>query len=252
MKQNLLVFDVDHIVEGNKGTIRLFCKDEKGKTILVLDSNFKPYFYVEPKEGKLNEYNKKLLDHKFEEGKILQVETIEKEYFSKKKKLLKIIVESPRDVYNIRQEVKDWSEDQEEYEYAISFYHRYLIDKQIKPMEWIEVEGETSKKEYQVDATIDTKTVKPIELNKDNKFRILAFDIEMTEENGEEKIIMISFVGNDGFKKVLTTWKEKNESKWVEILPDDKTMLERFVEIIKEQDPDFLVSYNGDNFDFQR
>jgi len=251
VKENLLVFDVDHVIE-EKGFIRLFCKDEKGKTTLVLDSNFQPYFYVEAKEGKLNNYKKKILDHDFEEGKVLQVETVEKEFLGKSKKLLKIIVESPRDVYNIRQEVKEWPENQEEYEYAISFYQRYLIDKKIKPMEWIEVEGEeTSDKKHQVDRTINAKSVKPIELNKDTKFNILAFDIEMAEEKGEEKTIMISFVGNDGFKKVLTTWEEET-CKWVEILPDEKTMLERFVETVKKQDPDFLVSYNGDNFDFPK
>ena len=251
MKQNLLVFDVDHIVE-EKGTVRIFCKDEKGKTVLILDSSFKPYFYVEPKEGKLNEYKKKLLDHDFEDEKILRVETTEKEFFGKNKKLLKIIVESPRDVYNIRQEVKEWPENKEEHEYAISFYQRYLIDKQIKPMEWIEIEGEgTSDKKYQVDRIINAKTIKPIYSDKDTKFRILAFDIEMAEENGEEKIIMISFVGNNGFKKVITTWKEKAQ-KYVESLPDEKTLLERFVQIINEQDPDFVITFNGDNFDFPK
>jgi len=252
MKQNLLVFDVDHIIEGKKGIIRLFCKDEKGKTVLVIDSNFKPYFYVEPKQGKLNDYKKKLLKYDFEEGKILRVEIVEIEFFGKNKKLLKIIVENPRDIYNIRQEVKEWPENEEEYEYTISFYQRYLIDKQIKPMEWVQIQGEEiSDKKYQVDRTIQAKTLKPIDLNKDTKFRVLAFDIEMAEEKGEEKIIMISLVGNDGFKKVLTTWQEKAK-EWIEILPDEKTMLERFVETIIKQDPDFLVSYNGDNFDFPK
>jgi len=120
-------------------------------------------------------------------------------------------------------------------------------------MQWVEVEGEeVSDKKYQVDRTINAKSVKPIDFNKDTKFRTLAFDTEMAEEKGEEKIIMISFVSNDGFKKVITTWKEDKKFEWIEILPDEKTMLECFVETIKKQDPDFLVSYNGDNFDFPK
>jgi len=222
MKQNLMVFDVDYIIEGEKGVVRLFCKDNKGKTTLVLDSNFKPYFYVEPKEGKLDKYKKKLLNHDFREGKILKVETVEKEFFGEKKKLLKIIVESPRDIYNIRNVVKKWPENKEEYEYAIPFYQRYLIDKQIKPMQ--------SKKEP--------------------KLKILAFDIEMMEQDGEEKIIMISFAGNNGFKKVITTWEGKAKS--TVSVKDEKTLLEKFIQTINDQNPDFIVTFNGDGFDFPK
>jgi len=235
MKQNLLVFDVDHIIEGDTGIVRLFCKDNKGKTALVLDSDFKAYFYVEPKKGKLNKYKKKLLDHDFREGKILKVETVEKELFGEKKKLLKIVVKNPRDVYNIRNIIKTWKENKEEYEYAISFYQRYLIDKQIKPMSWIQVEG---------------KQIKPIQLKKEPKLKILAFDIEMMEQDGEEKIIMISFADNNGFKKVLTTWPGKAKS--TEIVPDEKTLLQKLIQTINEQDPDFIVTFNGDGFDFPK
>jgi len=244
MKHKLLIFDVDHIIEGNMGIIRLFCKDQKGKTILVLDSNFKPYFYVEPKEGKSSKYKKKLLDHYFREGKILRVEAGEKELSGEKKKLLKIIIESPRDVYNIRNVIKTWKENKEEYEYAISFYQRYLIDKQIKPMQWIQVEGKETK------GRIQAKKIKPINLKKEPRLKILAFDIEMMEQDGEEKIIMISFAGNDGFNKVLTIWEGKVKS--TETVPDEKAILERFVKIVNEQDPDFLITFNGDNFDFPK
>lgn len=253
MKQKLFVFDVDHIVENNIGVIRIFCKNEKGKTVLVLDSNFEPYFYVEPKKGNLEDYKKKLLFHDFREGKIKRVEKVEKEFLGEKKDLLKIIVESPRDIYNIRQIVKRWSENQEEYEYAISFYQRYLIDGKIKPMSWIEVNGKELKNEhYRVEKVINTKSVKLIDLDKEAKFKTLAFDIEIAEEQNEEKIIMISFVGSNGFKKVLTKWKEEEAQEWVEFSSDEKIMLERFVDIINEQDPDFLISYNGDNFDFPK
>jgi len=220
MKKNLLVFDIDHIIKGETGVIRLFCKDSKGKTILIQDKTFKPYFFVEAKN--INKYKKKLEKHNFKQGKILKVETVEKQFFGEKKKLLKITVENPRDVYNIRNVIKAWPENKEEYEYAISFYQRYLIDKQIKPMSW---KGKT----------------KP-------KLKVLAFDIEMMEQNGKEVIIMVSFATNTGFKRVITTWEGK--AKHTISVDNEKTLLERFIQIINEQDPDFIVTFNGDNFDF--
>jgi len=236
MKQNLLVFDVDHVIENNIGIIRLFCKDSKGETILVQDRTFKPYFYVEPKD--LSKYKKKLEKHKFKQGKILKVETVDKTIFGEKKKLLKITVESPRDVYDIRNVIKTWPENKEEYEYAISFYQRYLIDKQIKPMSWIGVDSD------------HPESIKPINLKKEPNLRILAFDIEMMEQNGKEAIIMISFATNHGFKKAITTWKGK--SKDTEVVEDEKELLEKFIQIVNEQDPDFIVTFNGDGFDFPK
>ena len=46
----LLIFDADYIVENNKPTIRLFCKDKDGKSVVVLDRSFYSYFYVKPKK----------------------------------------------------------------------------------------------------------------------------------------------------------------------------------------------------------
>jgi len=248
MKLKLLVFDVDHEVK--EGVVRLFCKDEKGNTILVLDRTFEPYFYVEPKEGKLEEYKKKLLSFNFKEGKIKKVEEVEREYFGKKKKLLKIVVEKPRDIYYIREEVKEWPENLEEYEYTISFYQRYLIDKQIKPMAWIEVEGEEIKSEMQVEKTIEASEVKPIEDESETSFKVLAFDIEVAEEKNEERVIMISLVDNKGFKKVLTTWKREEAPNYIEFFPSEAGMLKKFVEIIREKNPDLIITFNGDGFDF--
>jgi DNA polymerase I/DNA polymerase-2 len=114
-------------------------------------------------------------------------------------------------------------------------------------MNWIEVEGKRISENI-----ILAKEVRPLKINKEAKLRVLAFDIEMAEENGEEKIIMISFVDNHDFKKVITQWKGEKTSKHVELVIDEKSLLERFVQIIKEQNPDFIITFNGDNFDFPK
>ena len=79
-------------------------------------------------------------------------------------------------------------------------------------------------------------------------FRSLAFDIETIEENGLQKVIMISLAG-ENFKKVLT-YQQNKFPKHVEVLDNEKIMLERFVEIMNEQDPDIILGYNTDEFDF--
>src|SRR3989344_1605089 len=83
--------------------------------------------------------------------------------------------------------------------------------------------------------------------------KILAFDIEVYgdfsghQKHKQDPIIMISFKGEE-FNKVIT-WKNV-KTPHVEIVKNEKELLERFVEIIKEYSPDYITGYFSDGFDF--
>ncbi len=255
LKKRLLVIDADYILFENKGVVRLFCKDENGKTFLVEDFNFRPYFYAMPKDGEEKILKKKIenLETKKINAEILKVEIVEKKWEGKERKLVKITINNPRKISQVRDLIKDWKEVEDTYEYDISFYKRYLMDKQIEPMNWLEVEGEEIKnEEYKVYKVIKASNIKPIDSEKKVEFKILAFDTEWVEENNERKLIMLSFASSDGEKKVLTyyTWKEK--PSYVECLKDEKEIIKRFMEIVEKKDPDFLIGYNSDGFDLLR
>jgi len=255
LRENLLVLDADYILIENKPTVRIFSKDEKGRTVLVLDDTFEPYFYVMPKKGKLAELKNKIakLDTKKLETKILKVETVNRTWQGEKTKLIKITIDNPRRIPDVRDAIKNWKEVEDTFEYDIPFYKRYIIDKQIKPMGWISVEGdEIETKNYQIDKAIKAHSVKAIELEKNIEFKILAFDTEFIEENGKSKLIMLSLASNHGFKKVLTSQSWEGQQNYVESVKNENEIIERFLEIVKDIDPDFICSYNGDNFDFPK
>jgi DNA polymerase elongation subunit (family B) len=246
LREKFFVLDIDYILRENKPIVRLFCKDVNSKTVLIEDSNFQPYFYVMPKEGKLNKLKKKT--EKLEE--IEKVEIVEKNWKNEEMKLLKIVLTNPRKIPVVRDLIKDWKEVEETYEYDISFYRRYLIDKQIEPMNWIEVIGDVIKSDLEVERIIKAKSVKPIEFDKKIKFKILAFDTEFVEENGEPELIMLSIVCNDNYKKVLTAYEWKKKPSYVESVKNEKEIIEKFLDIVKRKNPDFIVGYNTDRFDF--
>lgn len=251
-----MLIDADYTLIENKPVVRLYCKDTKGKIALVLDSIFKPYFFVMPRGGKATELKKKIkgLDTKKLETEILKVDIVEKNWLGEKTKLLKVTIDNPRRIPDIRNAVKDWKEVEETYEYDIPFTKRFIIDKQIEPMNWIEVSGEETenKENYQVDRTIKATSVKSTKVEKETKLKVLAFDTEFIEENGKSKLIMLSLAGNDGYKKVLTSHHWEKKPSYVEVVKDEKGMIEKFIKIVKEHDADFLCSYNGDNFDFPK
>ncbi|MEM5805054.1 MAG: DNA polymerase domain-containing protein [Candidatus Aenigmatarchaeota archaeon] len=248
MEEQLFVIDADYTLdEENKGIIRIYCKDPKGKTVLVLDSNFFHYFYALPINSNLEKLKKKIesLDEKKLETKILSVETVERNWQNKNVKLLKITISNPRRLKDVRDAIKDWKEVEDTFEYDIPFTKRYLIDKQLEPMGWIEVDGEeTENKEYAVDKVIKAKSVKPIESEKTINLKVLAFDSEFVEEDGEPKLIMLSLVTNEGKKKVITSHEWREKPSYVEVVGNEVGIIKRFISIIREEDPDFLVGYN--------
>ncbi|RLI73354.1 DNA polymerase, partial [Archaeoglobales archaeon] len=89
-------------------------------------------------------------------------------------------------------------------------------------------------------------------VEKEVPLKIMSFDIEMAEEDGKEKIIMISYVTNYGKKGLLTTKDWEGRSEWVEVLSSEGEMIKRFFEILQQEKPDFLVGYNSDSFDFAK
>lgn len=247
------IIDTDYGVENNEPVIRLWGKKEDGKSIVVLDRNFKPYFYIELNpDQNLEDFRRRLEELEEIGEKVLGVEYVEKKLLGVKKNFVKITARNPADVAKIRNTIKDWDGVKEEYEYTIAFYKRYLIDKKLGPMKWASVSGKEVKNEkIKADFFVEAEEIKPVEIDKYPKLKILAFDIEIYDK----EIIMVSFAGNDGFKKVVTYGfaRQKTEKKIdIEFADSEKDMIQKFVEIVNEKDPDIIVSYNGDRFDFLR
>jgi len=251
----LCLLDTDYTDENGKSVIRLFCKDKNGKTIVALDYNFEPYFYILPKQGKENEVKKKVEEQR--EIKIKRAEIVEKIISGEKRNFVKVFCFLSTDVPKVRDIAKRWEKErggtgivEEEYEYSLSFYKRWLIDHQVNGMGWIDIDGEEIKGNYQADNVIKIKKIKSIESDEIPELKLMAFDIECIEENGKQKIVMLSMKGKN-FEKVLTYQKDKHYGKYVEVVKDEKEILEKFVEIVNKQDCDLLLGFNSDLFDMQ-
>jgi len=263
--QRAFLLDADYVLEDGKPLLRLWTKLPTGKTLVAFERKFEPYFYVEPKhetKADIEELAQRIRNLELEGKKPTKVEILERRFLGIPVTVLKIFCENPADVPKFRDLVKEWKNVKDEYEYGVSFYRRFLIDNSLIPMEWIEIHGRYVESQMAVDSAMEASEIKPLNGEKSPrgafnqasleipKLRILAFDLEIAEEHGEEKIIMASFRDNSGFSKVLT-WKKVNHPE-AEILPDEKQLLERFEQIIQERNPDIIAGYNTDRYDFLR
>jgi len=249
-----VLLDIDYITENDKAVIRLFGKlkgDEEGKSIIVLDKSFKPYIYVVPNDEEqciedLNEFD------------VEMVGWARKGYMGENKDFLKVTLYHPQDVPKLRDKIRSIDSVKDIMEHDIPFYRRYLIDKAIFPMAEVLVNGEcldNNSVNFMCGSDVCVFEMKGDPKPIDSEFpelKTLSFDIEVHNPKGmpqaeEDPIIMISLSSNQGLQTVLST--KKSSLEFVETLKTEAHMLERFVEIVKSENPDLLIGYNSDNFD---
>ncbi|BDZ69910.1 DNA-directed DNA polymerase [Methanobacterium petrolearium] len=257
--KKMVLLDIDYITRGEKAVVRLFGREKnekEGKSVIVLDKGFKPYIYVVPHD--LDKCQEQII----EELNIPQVEKVKMKDLGQEKDFIKVTLNHPQDVPKLRDKIRDLSEVKDIREHDIPFYRRYLIDKRLFPMAEVEVQGNViNPHEMDIqDVPANTSTcvmelegeIFPVS-SEFPDLNILSLDIEVYNPKGmpnseTDPIIMISLSSNQGLQKVLST--AESPLNFVETLDDEAAMLKRFVDIVEEENPDLLIGYNSDNFDF--
>ncbi len=218
MKKCLL--DADYVMRGEKPVIRLYYKGESGAFVEDVD-DFQPYFWAKPKAGigELEEQVKKLEN-------IASVELHEKIVDERRQQMLKVIVRQPRDVPQLREQVKALPSCAGYYEADIPFARRYIIDSGITPMEHSE--------SLQLNvASVDTEIA-----------------CEGEPDATKHPLAMISYADSLGLRRVWVAGKSAKDLDYVETVKDEAEMLRKFVETVEKQQIDIITGYNTDNFDF--
>ena len=247
--------DIDY-----KEGVRLFGRTENGRSIVAIDTNLEPYFYIIPEnESNIKKFIQRLenLDIIGEDKhyKVTQVKLVKKNYFGKPIEVIKVTFNVSQAISYMKEAIRVMPETKEIKEHDISYSKKYLIENKITPLTLCEVKGEIKdNKDYNADIYIWGK-VKPLSPDTYDNPKILAFDIEAygttfgEDQPEKDPIIMISFYGSDGFKKVITWKTTKNLPDYVEVVDSELELLEAFNKLIKQQNPDYLIGYNSDGFD---
>lgn len=253
-KELVYLLDVDYKNIGGRTKIVLYGRDKNRKKIALIDSYYQPYFYVLPSDL---EKAKKDIEESLRKSnfKIEKIEKVKK-IWQEEKDFLKITCAFTQDVYKIRDLIKKLEAKRggkgsviDEFEYQLSFSRGYLADREISGVDCIEVLGREIKRKDVFDTDIVLEAEKIEKREGFFSYKVLSFDIEVVEEKGERKIVMISFYG-DNFEKVFT-YKDASYPSFVEVVSDEREILNKFIEAIKKYDPDIIVGYNSDGYDFE-
>lgn len=268
MKIEFIPLDYDSFDFRGKNYARIIGRDRQGRRVCLIDTCDIYLWAILEKNLKkdkiknlVKEIEKIKLDAKGRQTKVEKVEIHEKNFLGKPVKALKIFATNYKDLHDIANElVLKGIEKRRGYD--LGFVTHYIIEKKIKPLQWQEIEGKALGNEdfpgldsLDTDISLSLENAKIIE-KKDFEPKVLAYDIEADElEIGKGEILMVSLYGNN-IQKVITWKKPKKESPLslklknkVEYVEDEAEMIERFVELVKEASPDFLVGYFSDGFD---
>lgn len=269
MEKEGFLLDIDYItekdVEGKeKPVIRLWCKNKEGANFVVLDKNFEPYFYAFPyswdADGGEEELEEKkhliekicVDDRRGEEIRVKRVELCQKKLLGVERRGLKIFALHPRHVPLLREEVRRAG--LTVFEADILFAIRYLIDKQLRPFDGVKVEGEEIELGYANAILASEVSYKKMNGGSLPKLKILAFDSEMATLSGygmpspkRDPIVIISAAYHEGGSEVQTKLFVKGEGEGDE----DKKIITDFLRFVEQFQPDIIVGYNSDAFDWQ-
>ncbi|MCO6041199.1 DNA-directed DNA polymerase [Thermococcus alcaliphilus] len=215
-----MILDTDYITKDGKPIIRIF-KKENGEFKIELDPHFQPYIYALLKDDSAIEEIKAIKGERHGKTvRVLDAVKVRKKFLGREFEVWKLIFEHPQDVPAMRGKIREHPAVVDIYEYDIPFAKRYLIDKGLIPMEG------------------------------DEELKLFAFDIETFYHEGDEfgkgEIIMISYADEEEARVI--TWKNI-DLPYVDVVSNEREMIKRFVQVVKEKDPDVIITYNGDNFD---
>lgn len=247
--------DIDYITDSTgKPWIRLWGRSDDGKRVVVLDSSVQPYFWVFAKDPK--RFAEELRGMKLERGRIVEVKLRRMRYLGKDVEAIKVTLDNPTSIQEAIDKAELLKGFLDKKERDISFYKRYLLEKQVIPLTRTRVWGnEVEKGKHRVDHVIKARKVQPANGDLIQKPRVLAFDIETYNYRGNPRpeldpIMMISLVSTHGLKKVMVSKKFENPQNWVEFVESEAKLIQRFIQLIREEKPDILIGYNSDAFDF--
>ncbi|MGQ9743913.1 MAG: DNA-directed DNA polymerase [Candidatus Bathycorpusculaceae bacterium] len=240
MKVTFWLLDVNYEVKNDKPEIWLWGIEDSGKRILIIDRNFIDYFYVVVEDGAdAGKVAEEIGRAKY--PLITKLEVVERKFFGKPVKAIKVYCKNPDDVPKYAKAFRKLEGVKECLEDDVRYSMRYLIDNDVAPCGWHEIEAteEKSTLGVQVERVYTAKFhPKLIEKAETPPLRILGFSTICYSREGSPKpdrnpVVMISAATNSGEEKQFITDEKR----------DDKPILEAFMNYVRNFDPDIIVGF---------
>ncbi|NOZ80915.1 MAG: hypothetical protein GXP63_04540 [DPANN group archaeon] len=234
--------------------ILIYGKNKEGRVICAVDRSFRPFCYVLPKGdmGKAAQYlgEVTLTEHE-RTNRVVTVQEVEKSFFGKPMRLLKVIFEDPWGTYAMARHLQNIPLVENVFEGDINFEQHYALTHRLRPYSPLLIKGEYINFRSRV-SVIQAKTVRTYEADEQEQLEIAYLIIEPVagsvpgaQDNGPSGIRRAWLRRSKD--RVLISTEAETGSYTEQILCDDQAMVvDRIKETITSWKPDLLVGWRTD------
>ena len=249
MKVVFWLLDINPKIDKDKGTLELWLwgVDSVGNRVLVIDRNFTAYFYAVVAEGFDVSKTAKAIMTAYAQS-IVKVEVASRRFFGKPVRAIKVCCKVATETGKLAKQVRSVEGVDNCFEDDIRASMRYLIDNNLAPCAWHEVEAaeEENTENIRV-AKVYSASSPPKQLDDVvvPALRVLGFSIICYSREGSPKpdrnpVLIISTSTSNGETRQFIAGEDKN----------DKPVIQDFIAYLCEFDPDIIASYGANTVDW--
>ena len=221
--------------------------DEEGKRVLVIDRNVAAYFYAVVKEGcNAEDVAAKIMNAY--PSFIVKTEAADRKFFGKPVQAIEVYCKVATETEKLAKQLRELEGVRDCLEDDIRIAMRYLIDNNVVPCTWHEVEAEEEDNQLgvRVDKLYAAKS-NPEQLERIDKpklktlsFSMISYSREGSPQPDRNPVVIISTVVSTGEEKQFLADNDRN----------DKLLLQHFVEYVCQFDPDIIVGFGANTRDW--
>jgi len=245
MRRTFWLLDLNHETYEGKSSIWLWGITHEGKRVLVIDNNYRAYFYLLPrKEQDPEELRKKLESEK--PHPTIENATIEKKkLLADERVVLKVFCKDPESLEKAARETLKKTGAEATYEEKLRLAIKYQYDHGIKPCQWYEADTTASTidpRKFSVQETLTaTDHPRPIPKEEPPSLDLFSFSLLSVSKIGapspiRDPIQVISWRTNKNANEVLLTHADS-----------DQATIQKFGEDVIKINPDFVLSFEGNS-----
>ncbi len=245
MRQPFWLLDLNDETYAGKSSIWLWGIAHDGKRVLIIDDNYKAYFYLLPRAGQDPEELRRKIDAEKPHPSVSSVTIEKKRLLADEHSVFKIVCDNPALLERVAKDTLKKLNGAATYEEKLRLAIKYQNDYAIKPCQWYEIDVESSSMDpetYSVQRVFSA-TSRPIAIAREEPpaLQVFSFSQLSVSKTGapsptRDPVRIIAWTTNKNQHGVLQNASDS-----------DAATLKDFGDGILGVNPDFVLSYEGNS-----
>src|SRR5438552_163172 len=245
MRRTFWLLDLNHEIYEGKSSIWLWGITHEGKRVLIIDDNYRAYFYLLPRKEQDPEELRKKLDTEKPHPTIENVTIEKKKLLADERVVLKVFCKDPEFLERAARETLKKTGAEATYEEKLRLAIKYQYDHGIKPCQWYEADTTVSTidpNKFSVQETLTaTDHPRPVPKEEPPSIDLFSFSLLSVSKTGapspiRDPIQIISWRTDKNANEALLTHADS-----------DQATIQKFGEDVIKINPDFVLSFEGNS-----